>query len=78
MLIRSQDKKRIVKALHVSVGNEVSSKTKHIFAGFAGKTFFHENEINIGQYPSEEAAFAQIDKMIQYFAQNPNGVYQMD
>lgn len=48
MLIRSKDKKKIVDALHVYISNEVGSKRKYVFAGFAGRSFFHTNEESMG------------------------------
>jgi hypothetical protein len=78
MLIRSKDKKKIVDALHVYVGNEVGSKRKYVFAGFAGKSFFHTNEESMGVYESEQEALDQINKMAVFFNGNPNGVYELE
>ncbi len=77
MLIRTQNKKEVVNALHVYISNEVGSKRKHMFATYAGKTFFHDNNISIAVYPTDEAAIEVMDEMIEFFNENPGGIFQM-
>ncbi|MDZ4059180.1 MAG: hypothetical protein U1D64_03950, partial [Bacteroidales bacterium] len=67
MLIRTQNKKEVVNALHVYISNELGSKRKHIFATYAGKTLFHDNTTSIAVYPTDETATEVIDEMVEFF-----------
>ncbi len=77
MLIRTQDKKGIVDAIEINTSKELWGKNNYIYARYAGKTFFSENNILIGVYQEEEAVILEIDEMLKFFTTNPTGIYEM-
>ncbi len=77
MLIKTQNKMGMVKAIEIHVAAEFASKKQHVFAKYAANMFFSASEVHIATYESAEEVKAEFDEMAKYFAANPNGVYEM-
>lgn len=77
MLIRTQDKKSIVNAIHIYVSPQIGSKKRYLFGRYHGASFLNDNSTTLGVYESDDAVMQELDAIAQFFAQNPNGIYQM-
>jgi hypothetical protein len=73
VLVRSQDKEILVSAEIIRI--IASKKSTEIYAGsadgFGGQSFA------IGEYQTKEIAVKELDNIMQFFVENPSGVYQM-
>ena len=79
MLIRSQNKKRLVDAIEIYVDTDVVTlkKERTVKARYARQPAFFDNSVELGKYPNEETAVNEVDNIMQFFIDNPSGVYQM-
>lgn len=76
MLIRSQDKKLLIDAVHLSISDAFGNKKCYIFARFAGQTE-QSNQNTVAVYTSLEEAIAQLDAVSQFALDYPGATYQM-
>lgn len=77
MWVRTQDRKQVVNVIRVSISGALGKHKAVIFGNFAGATFFHENNAELGSYRTMEAALEELDRLQEFFISNPNAVYQM-
>ena len=71
MLIRSQDKSIIANVIMIF------SKGKKICAQYAANTGWAANEIEVGTYADKETAMKELDNIMNFFNENPKGIYQL-
>lgn len=76
MLIRTQDKQRLVRAIEIHVQKDTSKKC-YLCARYSTGTFFYSGECTLGLYPSMEEALLELDRIQEYFRENRNGIYEM-
>ncbi|MDR2183521.1 MAG: hypothetical protein LBE55_05050 [Clostridiales bacterium] len=73
MIIRSQNKEVLIAAAAIRI--IASKKSAEIYAGsvdgLGGQSFV------IGDYPTKEIAIKELDDIMQFFVENPSGIYQM-
>ena len=77
MLLRSQNKKQLIDAVDISIRKYFLDKKCGLSARYASGHLFSEINADVGEYPNEEAAMQELDDIMQFFSENPNGVYQI-
>lgn len=77
MLIRTQSREALAEIVNAYVSEMMGEKEYYIFGTYAGHGVFSGSRLTLGIYASKEKAIAELDRMTEYFSNNPNGVYIM-
>lgn len=77
MIIRTQSRESLVEVIHIYLSDMIGEKSYYIFGTCAGHGVFSGSKITLGIYPSKSAAMAELDRICEFFADSPNGLYIM-
>jgi len=79
MLIRTQNKEGLIDALavYIIMIERYPTKTAKIVGCIAGQNEITGKYFLLGEYPNKELATEEIDNIMQFFIENPSGIYQM-
>lgn len=77
MLIRTQSRESIAEVVHIYLSEMMGEKDYYIFGTCAGHGVFSSSKITLGIYKSKKKALEELDKIDEYFSENPNGIYKM-
>jgi hypothetical protein len=76
VLVRSQNKELLVNAILISITE--TKKKVEINAQYARDDALDSgNFVGVGEYQTKEIALKELDNIMQFFVENPSGVYQM-
>lgn len=77
MLIRTQSREAIAEVVHIYIADMMGEKEYYIFGTCSGHGMFSGSRLTLGIYKSKKAALEELDKIDEYFTNNPGGVYKM-
>ena len=75
MLVRSQSKEHLVDAILIGITKRNNKIL--VYAQYAANNETRNNLVEIGEYQTKEMAIKEIDDIMQFFSENPSGIYQM-